>query len=342
MAAGGAATCCHAGLGSLFRKSALSKLCPRPAAFSISILVHSQSGSGSPRPSHGCRHAGDRGRGLRRLVCAAAVLPRDRKASLLAGVDREHADIVARVLELATAAAEQWTVAHTDFLTPPARADALMSLRRLADVGAVVSGGYAEAERCRLSVGHPEAIEAAAPGASGVPGAVAAVSVAGNFTHDAAAHGDFLGAILASGVAREKLGDILVQEQSGAHVLVAPDLVPFLTTAVTQVRSSPVTVEEIPLADLRTRAPKIDQITTVEASLRVDAVASAGFKLSRTKLADLISAGCVRVNWKDVVKAGTVLKSGDVVSVRGKGRLEIGEISTTKKGKYAVQVTRFL
>uniref|UniRef100_M4D773 RNA-binding S4 domain-containing protein n=1 Tax=Brassica campestris TaxID=3711 RepID=M4D773_BRACM len=77
---------------------------------------------------------------------------------------------------------------------------------------------------------------------------------------------------------------------------------------------------------------------TVEASLRIDAVASAGFKISRSKLVDLISSGDVRVNWATVTKNGTTVKTGDVVSVSGKGRLKIGEINETKKGKYAVEI----
>lgn len=81
---------------------------------------------------------------------------------------------------------------------------------------------------------------------------------------------------------------------------------------------------------------------TVESSLRVDALASAGFKISRSKLVDLISNGDVRVNWSPVMKNGTTLKTGDVVSVSGKGRLKIGEITTTRKGKYAIELICYL
>ena len=39
-------------------------------------------------------------------------------------------------------AIERWEVAHSDFLTPPAISDVLRVLKRLSDVGVVVSGGY--------------------------------------------------------------------------------------------------------------------------------------------------------------------------------------------------------
>jgi hypothetical protein len=35
------------------------------------------------------------------------------------------------------------------------------------------------------------------------------------------------------------------------------------------------------------------------------------------------SGGDVRVNWKEVTKNGLCLKTGDVVSVSGKGRIEV-------------------
>jgi len=37
----------------------------------------------------------------------------------------------------------------------------------------------------------------------------------------------------------------------------------------------------------------------------------------------LFSAGDVRVNWAPVLKNGVTLKSGDVVSVSGMGRLKV-------------------
>jgi RNA-binding protein YlmH len=50
-------------------------------------------------------------------------------------------------------------------------------------------------------------------------------------------------------------------------------------------------------------------------------IASTGFGMSRSKMADFIAAGDVRVNWKAVTQPGHSLKSGDLVSIRGKDRL---------------------
>jgi RNA-binding protein YlmH len=76
--------------------------------------------------------------------------------------------------------------------------------------------------------------------------------------------------------------------------------------------------------------------------MRLDAIASAGFGMSRSKMVDLISAGDVRVNWRDVTQSSYQIKSGDLVAIRGKGRLEIGEVAVTKKERYRIQLTRLV
>ncbi|XP_024528027.1 uncharacterized protein LOC9632130 [Selaginella moellendorffii] len=249
---------------------------------------------------------------------------------------------LSRVLEKADRAVERQEVLHTDFLTPPALQESLACVRKLADVGVVVSGGYAQAERCRLSLGPADLIRASQCSAGGYPGAVSALSVSGKFVHDAANHGDFLGAVLGTGIVREKVGDIIVLDCSqGAQILVVPELVEYLIASLKQVRTISVQCKEIPLAEIEIHKPRVKALKSVEASLRLDAVASAGFKLSRSKLADLISKGDVRLNWKEATKSNTSLKSGDVISLAGKGRLQIGEIETTKKGKFSVEMIRY-
>ena len=109
-----------------------------------------------------------------------------------------------------------------------------------------------------------------------------------------------------------------------------------------QVRSVPVRTQRIDISELKIREPKKKELTTVEASLRLDAVASAGFGMSRSKMVDLIDSNDVRVNWKEVTQASSQVKTGDLIAIRGKGRLEVGEIAVTKKDRYRVQLTRYM
>ncbi|MCM0593958.1 MAG: photosystem II S4 domain protein [Gloeotrichia echinulata IR180] len=259
------------------------------------------------------------------------MLPRE---ELLKGV--ENRDSVARVIDQAEQAIKTWEVVLTDFLSPPELAEIQRVFSRLTEVQLVAWGGYPQAERQRMAIARAE-----------IPldqsqVALVALEIAGNFLFDTATHRDFLGAMLGTGIVRDKTGDIIVLGERGAQTIVAPELVEFLQMNLNQVRSVPVKTQGIEISELKVREPKKKELTTVEASLRLDAIASAGFGMSRSKMVDLIDAGDVRVNWKEVTQASSQVKTGDLIAIRSKGRLEVGEIAVTKKDRYRVLLTRYM
>lgn len=297
-------------------------------------------------------------------------------SGLLSGVHPDSVEAVARIVEKAQAASDQWRVETTAFLDPALAADALMCLERAADVAAFPWGGHARAERVRIIAGRPETLgepweegggvggrdealgdeevaddEAAATPppadsfralASDADGAVVFLDVRGNFVFDAADHRDFLGAVLGTGIERDRIGDIYVNGERGAAVLCAPEMASFLQSSLESVRSVPVTCVVEPLSSLRLPPARRDAFSSVEASMRLDAVASAGFRMSRSKMSALVAAGAVRVNWREGCKPKTVVAAGDVISLRGKGRVEVANVSETKKGKFQVELVRYL
>jgi photosystem II S4 domain protein len=247
----------------------------------------------------------------------------------------EHRDTLARIIDLAEIALRDWSVVYSDFLSPPEIAEAKSLFGRLVEVDCAVWGGYAQAERQRLAIAR----EGIPIEVSEIP--VSAIDIRGNFLFDAATHRDYLGALLGTGIVRGKVGDILVLGDRGAQALIVPEMTEFLQMELKSIRTVPIQVVPIPASELRVRPPQMKEITTVEASLRIDAIGSAGLGLSRNKMAEAIEAGEVTLNWKTVTQASKSVQTGDRISMRGKGRLEVGEIDTTKKGRYRVQLVRF-
>ncbi|NJM62238.1 MAG: photosystem II S4 domain protein [Oscillatoriales cyanobacterium RU_3_3] len=259
------------------------------------------------------------------------MLPRE---ELLKGI--ENRDCAARAIDQAEQAIKTWEVTQTDFLSPPELAEIMTVFKRLTDVELTAWGGYPQAERQRIAIARSEIpIDSASV-------SMAAVEIAGNFLFDTASHRDFLGAMLGTGIVREKTGDIIVLGERGAQAIVMPEMVEYLEMNLQQVRSVPVKTQRIELSELKIREPKKKEMTTVEASMRLDAVASAGFGMSRSKMVDLIDSGDVRVNWKEIDQPSYNVKAGDLIAVTGKGRLEVGEVAVTKKERYRVQLTRYL
>ena len=258
------------------------------------------------------------------------MLPRE---ELLKGVENRNA--IARIIDKAEIALKTWEMVVTDFLSPPELAEIQQTFGRLTEIELLAWGGYPQAERQRVGISRSE-----------VPFdhsqiQLVALDIAGNFLFDTATHRDFLGAILGTGIVREKIGDIIVLGERGAQVIVADEIGEFLETSLLQVRSVKVKTQLIELSELKIRPPKKKEMTTVEASMRLDAIASAGFGISRSKMVNAISGGDVRVNWKEVTQSSYSVQSGDLISIRGKGRLEVGEVSITKKQRYRIQLIRF-
>ena len=56
----------------------------------------------------------------------------------------------------------------------------------------------------------------------------------------------------------------------------------------------PVTTRHVELSELQVREVKVQEMKSVEASLRLDAIASAGFRTSRSKIVDMVKAGDIR------------------------------------------------
>lgn len=155
-------------------------------------------------------------------------------------------------------------------------------------------------------------------------------------------HRDVLGSLMGLGIDRSKFGDVIVQ-QGGAQILVDESVADFVIQNFTKIAMVSVSVEAIELSDIAPKEEKIKEVRTTVASLRLDAVASSGFSVSRTKLVSAINAGLLQVNWQPAKGASQEVKEGDVISMRGRGRMKVEAITgTSRKGRIGVYLKRFM
>ena len=97
----------------------------------------------------------------------------------------------------------------------------------------------------------------------------------------------------------------------------------------THVGPHPVQVQLIDEEQLAVEPERIKEIRSTVASLRLDAVAAAGYGVSRTKLVREIKAERVKVNWQVIANPAHQVEAGDVISLRGRGRLVLHEVQGT-------------
>lgn len=215
-------------------------------------------------------------------------------------------------------------------------------LNKLSDIHVRSFGGYSGANRRRLLVSRSEVEDS-----DEVCGElVSALEIQGDFLFQPAGPSSFASSmieILTEQHQRGLIGDIIQHGSGelGAQVVVGSEIVEYICENLKTVEGVPVTVSRIQMDELRVRTPSTKQIKSVEASLRIDALGSAGLGVSRSKVASLVKKDkSVLLNWRPATSASTKVKVGDTISVLGKGQVEINSIEVTAKGRYRVEMTR--
>ena len=223
----------------------------------------------------------------------------------------------------------------TGFLSPAEQAAAQRLLNALSvSEGYTFWGGYDGAQRRQLWF-LPDWQEAPEEDA-------VRVVRASFYEEDSLTHRDILGSLMALGVTRETLGDILVSPR-WADVLATGPAAELLLSEWTAAGRVRLHTASLPLEDLIPPEEKVKHIRDTVSSLRLDAVCSTGFRMARGKAADLISSGHVQVNWRPCTKADKLLTEGDTVSARGFGKFQLAAVGgVTKKGRTAIVVKRYI
>jgi photosystem II S4 domain protein len=241
------------------------------------------------------------------------------------------------LISAAEEALRTWQPVWTPFLPADVREQAEARLGSLSELSLEATGGHPGAERRRLLLQRADARQELDTLPLGLEG----LEISGNFLFDPAEAADVQRALLAAGAEPGDLGDIWIRGDRGAQAIVTAGQAARLDGTTAQVRTVPVQLQARPLAELQLpalRAPK--RFTSVEASLRLDALASAGFGLSRSRMADLIRQGAVRINWQAVNSPSRELAVGDRVQLNGRGELVVEELALTKRDRWRVSLLR--
>ena len=162
------------------------------------------------------------------------------------------------------------------------------------------------------------------------------------YEEDALTHRDLLGSLMALGLTRETLGDILVFPR-WADVLATAPAAELLLSDWTDAGRVRLHTAPLPLAQLTPPQEKTKEIRDTVSSLRLDSVLAVGFSLSRGKAAEAVTSGRVQVNWTDCQKPDRPVAQGDTLTLRGLGKCVLEEVGhQTKKGRVFVTLKRYL
>lgn len=210
-------------------------------------------------------------------------------------------------------------------------------LPRLPRVPWTLFGGAEGCERKMLRLGSEEACGYEQP----FPIACVKIAPASLKFAEKLTHRDFLGSLMALGFERELLGDIVVREEA-AYLFCVERIAPYIAQSLTQVRRTTVRcapLDALPAGELFRLQRQVVQLSSV----RADALVAHVYKLSRADAQALFAAGRVFVDGRECRDTAAVPREGEILSVRGFGRLRfLGVDSLSKKGKSNTAVELFV
>lgn len=158
---------------------------------------------------------------------------------------------------------------------------------------------------------------------------------------DAVSHRDVLGTLMGKGIAREFVGDILV-EPGRAVAFVKSEIAEFVVGETDRIGRAGVKAQLGFSAPLPALGEPVICRDTV-ASLRLDCVTAALCGISRSAAADIIEQGLVSVNSVCRDKVTHTVSSGDRVTVRGKGRFTVNSAEAhSRKGRIILEYGKFI
>lgn len=157
---------------------------------------------------------------------------------------------------------------------------------------------------------------------------------------DKLSHRDFLGALMNLGIERSTLGDIKVGDKE-AYLFCQDAIAEYICENLEQIKHTHVKCRitenyaEVPREEPE---KKVIQVSSV----RVDAVIAKTYNKSRGDCLDLFRTGKVFINGRLCENNSRLLKSGEIINVRGFGKfIYAGEPRETRKGKLGVEVAVF-
>lgn len=157
---------------------------------------------------------------------------------------------------------------------------------------------------------------------------------------DELSHRDFLGALMNLGIDRSTIGDIKVGGKQ-AYLFCLDSIAEFICDNLEQIKHTHVKCRVTEsFEDIPGEEPELLSIQVQ--SLRVDAVLSKVYNMSREKSLELFRAGKVYVNGRLCENNSRLLGPGETVNARGFGKFTLkGEVRETRKGRLAVEAAVF-
>lgn len=214
----------------------------------------------------------------------------------------------------------------------------------------VFFGGYGEAERRLLLLlpSYTDDFEGSAEEkldsffAEEKNSSVAALQILGSGYRELS-HRDYLGSVLALGVERDVIGDIVIIDDCKAVLFCSGKISEFIKASLERVSNDAVKVTYFDAADSLSARREYKHISATVASARLDCVVGALTGLSREKAQDMIERELCQVNHITEQRCDRTVNAPCTLSLRGYGKFILRELEAkTKKGRIIMSADKYI
>ena len=211
-------------------------------------------------------------------------------------------------------------------------------------------GGYGDAER-RIPVIIPEYALAYGDSADEIAQGffseelsdeIKAVRIKGS-GYRALSHRDYLGSILALGIERDRLGDIVIEDDFSAVVICSGSVFDFLLFGIERIASDKVSVSKYDNISKLVSKREYQAINDTVASERLDCVVAALTNLSREKAQMAIRSGLCELDYIVEERCDREVVPPCIISVRGHGKYNILSFDgETRRGRIRLVAQKYV
>ena len=225
----------------------------------------------------------------------------------------------------------------TPFISSQLIEEVKNKFNNLNDITCNFDGGFPGAERQRIC--FIRSGEEFYSSYTDIP--IKGIYLKGNFLFDRAKQNDFRDVLHKLDAQADEIGDIWLIRDRGAQAICSKECADLMHQKVSKLRDVEITIESLSISEMEIPFQRPEKvINTVEASTRVDAIASAGFGLSRSKITTQIKKGCLRLNWELNDQPSKSVNIGDLIHLERKGSIKILNIDKTKKERWRIKLLR--
>lgn len=256
--------------------------------------------------------------------------------------NKEEKMLLAEIFDKAENTDKKNKIEYTDFLDMSQIKLVQNFIHKQGVSNYILTGGFEEAER-KIFIFYPEKFNEQVV-KKNIQNIIQIIRIQlpddlkGKYTHR-----DYLGGVMKLGVKREKLGDIIV-DNNGADIIIDKEISKFLLEnlkELTRFSKSIITLENI--QNLRNVEIRKEELEIIVSSLRLDNIISELARCSRNKALEIINMERVFINFQVETKKTKQIKEGDIITIRGKGRFIIKEkIGQTKSGRTILKIEKFI